>query len=127
MADRQLEASSSAAPRAGRKMPPPFKGPSPPGEGKKMARKSPAQLIAHYTAKGMDEKAASEKVIEDLQKALAFSFQSYPMQKMMVMDKQLRTNMDLFTQRLSVIEQKVSLFSGRYFCRVSFNIVYRVG
>jgi len=55
----------------------------------------------------LDEKAAHEKVIEDLQKALAFSFQSYPMQKMMMMDKQVKTSMDLFTQRLAVIEQKV--------------------
>ncbi|KAG0608522.1 hypothetical protein M758_8G111500 [Ceratodon purpureus] len=97
----------------GRKTPPPFnKGAGGAGAGakaemRKKALKKPAELVAHYTAKGLDEKAAHEKVIEDLQKALAFSFQSYPMQKMMMMDKQLKNNMDLFTQRLSVIEKKV--------------------
>lgn len=110
MADK-LESSSRAAP--GRRSPPPFNntgagGRAVAGEAKKKALKKPAELVAHYTAKGLDEKAAHEKVIEDLQKALAFSFQSYPMQKMMMMDKQLKTSMDLFTQRLSVIEQKVS-------------------
>lgn len=96
----------------GRKTPPPFKGGAGGGAGGKMKRKAlkkPAELVAHYTAKGMDEKAAHEKVIEDLQKALAFSFQSYPMQKMMMMDNQLKNNMDLFTQRLAVIETKVLL------------------
>jgi hypothetical protein len=76
---------------------------------RRRALKKPAELVAYYTAKGMDEKAAHEKVIEDLQKALAVSFQSYPMQKMMLMDKQLKSNMDLFTQRLTVIERKVIL------------------
>lgn len=103
---------------SGRRTPPPFKkgagagragGAAAAAEAKKKAFKKPAELVAHYTAKGLDEKAAHEKVIDDLQKALSFSFQSYPMQKMMMMDKQLKNNMDLFTQRLSVIEKKVSL------------------
>ena len=96
----------------GRKPPPPFKkgaGGVVTGEMKRKALKKPAELVAYYTAKGLDEKAAHEKVIEDLQKALAFSFQSYPMQKMMMMDKQLKNNMDLFTQQLAVIEKKVLL------------------
>ena len=89
----------------GRRSPPPVNKGTVPGATNTKTLKNPAELVAHYTAKGLDEKAAHEKVIEDLQEALAFSFQSYPMQKMMMMDKQLKTSIDSFTQ---VIEQKVS-------------------
>lgn len=88
-------------------MPPPFNAAGAAKQKKKLT--APAVLIAHYTAKGMDEKAASQRVIEDLQKALAFSFESYPTQKVMMMDKLVKTNVESFNQRLSQIEAKVLL------------------
>lgn len=87
-------------------MPPPFN-PAGAAQQQKKKLKAPAVLIAHYTAKGMDERAASQKVIEDLQKALAFSFESYPTQKVMMMDKVVKSNVESFHQRLSQIEAKV--------------------
>jgi len=88
-------------------MPPPFN-PAGAAQQQKKKLKAPAVLIAHYTAKGMDERAASQKVIEDLQKALAFSFESYPTQKVMMMDKVVKSNVESFHQRLSQIEAKVT-------------------
>ena len=104
MADQSSSMSSS-----GVRMPPPFN----PAAGaaqqqQKKKLKAPAVLIAHYTAKGMDERAASQRVIEDLQKALAFSFESYPTQKVMMMDKLVKSNVESFNQRLSQIEAKVT-------------------
>lgn len=103
----QSPATSARNSAASRRMPPPFK---PPGDaaGAKKKRKVPAELIAHYTAKGMDERAASEKVIDDLQKALSFSFESYPTQKVMMMDKALKSNVEAFNKRLSVLDAKVN-------------------
>ena len=101
-------------------MPPPFN-PTGAAQQQKKKLKAPAVLIAHYTAKGMDEKAASQRVIEDLQKALAFSFESYPTQKVMMMDKLVKDNVESFNQRLSQIEAKVLLLVPPTFFLLHFS------